>query len=42
MPRLINWELIRNPLNWVVVYLMVAFAIVALALIDPLGAKGNT
>lgn len=26
MPRLINWEMLANPLNWLVVFLMLAFA----------------
>jgi len=33
---LINWELIRNPYNWIVVYLMVAIAALAFAMLDPL------
>lgn len=31
----LNWEIIGNPVNWVVVILMLAFAGVALALIVP-------
>lgn len=34
--QLINWELARNPYNWVVVFLMVAIFAVAWAQIDPL------
>ena len=33
--RLINWELVRNPYNWVVLFLMTAFALIGLALIFP-------
>lgn len=32
---LINWDLVKNPYNWIVVFLMCAFAIVALAIIFP-------
>jgi len=33
--NLINWRLIGNPINWVTVFLMVAFAAVALTIIMP-------
>lgn len=33
MPDLINWELIKNPLNWVIVALMLAIAVFGLNLI---------
>lgn len=36
MPRLINWELIGNPYNWVVIFFMVAIACVAWGIVDPL------
>lgn len=35
MPALINWELLKQPYNWVVVILMCAFGLFALALIFP-------
>ena len=35
MPQLINWELVRNPYNWVVLFLMTVFAMIALALLFP-------
>jgi hypothetical protein len=33
MPQLINWELAKNPLNWVVVGLMLMIAVFGLNLI---------
>lgn len=32
---LLNWDLLRQPYNWIVVFLMCAFALVALTLIFP-------
>ena len=29
MDRVINFELIRNPVNWIIVFLMVTFAAMA-------------
>jgi hypothetical protein len=34
--RLVNLELLANPYNWIVVYLMVAIGAMVFALIDPL------
>ena len=39
--KIINWALIGNPLNWVTVFLMVAFAAIALSVIMPAGAGSN-
>lgn len=33
MPKLINWDLLANPLNWVVVALMLAIATFGIALL---------
>lgn len=33
MPKLVNWELMSNPVNWVVVALMLAIATFGIALI---------
>ena len=33
MPALINWELLRNPANWIVVALMLAIATFGLCLL---------
>ena len=33
MPKLINWEIIANPLNWVIVGLMLAIAVFGLNLV---------
>jgi hypothetical protein len=33
--KLLNTELLANPYNWIVVFLMCAFAMVGLALIFP-------
>lgn len=35
MPQLINWALIKEPYNWIVVFLMCAFALVALSFVFP-------
>jgi len=40
--ELINFELIRNPLNWIVVILMLAIAVFALHLLQqPLNTLGG-
>lgn len=26
MPNIVNWELIGNPLNWIIMFLMIAIA----------------
>ena len=33
MPQLVNWELLANPLNWIVVALMLAIAAFGLHLL---------
>lgn len=33
MPKLINWELIGNPINWVIVALMLGIATFGIALV---------
>jgi hypothetical protein len=33
MPQLVNWELLRNPANWLIVALMLAIGTFALHLI---------
>jgi hypothetical protein len=33
MPQLINWDLMREPINWVIVALMLAIGAMALCLI---------
>jgi hypothetical protein len=33
MPAIVNWELLKNPFNWIVVALMLAIATFALCLI---------
>lgn len=38
MPELINWELIKQPYNWVIVILMLAIGIYALHLVYRLAA----
>lgn len=39
-PRLINTDLIKNPYNWIVVFLMCLFGLVFLGLVFP-QAKGE-
>jgi hypothetical protein len=33
MPQLVNWEILANPINWVIVALMLAIATFGLRLI---------
>jgi hypothetical protein len=35
MPQLINWELLRQPYNWVIVFVMCVLALVFLSLVFP-------
>jgi hypothetical protein len=35
MPRLINWELALNPVNWIIVALMLAIAAMAVTALFP-------
>jgi len=41
MPKLINWDLIREPYNWLIVFLMCCFALTLLALLFPEGGGGT-
>jgi hypothetical protein len=34
MPDIINWELAKNPLNWVNVFFMVLIPLIALTLVS--------
>jgi hypothetical protein len=38
---IINWQLIGNPINWVTVFLMVAFSAIALTIIMPPAGGDN-
>jgi hypothetical protein len=33
--RFVNFEMLRNPYNWIVVILMIAFALLALTYLQP-------
>jgi hypothetical protein len=33
MPELINWALLKEPVNWIIVFLMLAIAVFGLGLI---------
>jgi hypothetical protein len=35
MPGLVNWELLKQPYNWIVVFLMCVFALIGLSLLFP-------
>jgi hypothetical protein len=35
MPAFINWELVKQPYNWAVVFLMCVFALALLSLVFP-------
>lgn len=37
MPQLVNTDLLKNPYNWIIVWLMLAFAAFAIALVAPQG-----
>jgi hypothetical protein len=39
MPQIINWEIISNPLNWIIVGLMLAIAVFGLNLISGGGSN---
>lgn len=41
LSKLINWELISNPYNWVVIFLMLAVAGFAWGIVDPLRVDEN-
>lgn len=41
MPALINWKLIANPYNWIVIFLMLAIASFAWGIVDPLNVNDN-
>jgi hypothetical protein len=41
MPQIINWDLIREPINWVIVALMLAIAVFGLNLIVNSGSGSN-
>lgn len=36
---MLNWELLRNPYNWIVVFLMVTMAVAGLTLLQPYAAS---
>jgi preprotein translocase subunit SecG len=41
MPALVNWELLGNPANWLIVILMLAIFVAGLTLLQPsLGSLG--
>lgn len=33
MPRIVNWDLVANPLNWITVFLMLTIAGIAIHII---------
>ena len=35
MDRFLNFELLKNPLNWFIVYAMVGFGILLYSMLDP-------
>lgn len=39
--RLLNFDLLRNPYNWVIVWLMVAVFAFAVAVLDPLNVSAT-
>lgn len=34
MPQLINWDLLKHPYNWIIVWLMVALAVTGLVYLN--------
>ena len=41
LPKILNWDLIANPYNWVVIFLMLAIASFAWGIIDPLNTNAE-
>lgn len=39
--KLINWDLLKHPYNWVVVFLMCSFFLIALSFVFPEAAAGD-
>lgn len=35
MPQLLNWDLLREPYNWIIVFIMCVFALMFLTLAFP-------
>lgn len=42
MPALINWELLKQPYNWLIVLIMCLFALIFLALVFPQASSSET
>jgi hypothetical protein len=42
LDKIVNIDLLRNPWNWIIVYLMVIFAVFLFTLVDPLQAGVNS
>lgn len=42
MPQLINWEILREPYNWVIVFMMCVFALIFLSLVFPQATSSET
>jgi hypothetical protein len=42
LPQLINWELAKNPLNWIIVGLMLMIAVFALNFITAQAGVSST
>jgi hypothetical protein len=38
---MLNWELLKNPYNWVIVTLMIAIAVAALSFLQPYYTTGE-
>ena len=37
--QLINWPLLKNPINWAIVWLMVAFGVIVVTLLAPMSSN---
>ncbi len=40
MPKLVNWELLKQPINWVIVVLMLLIGVFGLKLVMSASAQG--
>ena len=35
MDKIVNWSLLKEPYNWIIVFLMVAIGLIALTILQP-------
>jgi hypothetical protein len=42
MPALINWDLLKQPYNWIIVFVMCVFALIFLSFVFPQATNSET